>query len=70
MDCFAISADVPEERAEVLRDMLDKVYADEDFISFMDDMGFVINDDDTDELNAFVSDQMEQMDKYVEMISD
>lgn len=70
MDCFAISAEVPEERAEVLRDMLDKVYADEDFISFMDDMGFVINDDDTDELNTFVSDQVELMNKYVAMISD
>ena len=70
MDCFAIRADVPEEALTALRNMLDKVYADEEFISFMNEMGYPINDDDTAELEAFVTDQMEQMNRYVETISE
>lgn len=70
MDCFAIRADVPEEALTALRDMLDKVYADEEFTSFMNEMGYPINDDDTAELEAFVADQMEQMNQYVETISE
>ena len=53
-----------------MRNMLDKVYADEEFTSFMNEMGFPINDDDTAELEAFVTDQMEQMNRYVETISE
>ena len=70
MDCFAVRADVPEEAVSALRNMLDKVYADEKFTSFMEEMGYPINDDDTEQLEQFVASQMEQMDQYVKMIAE
>lgn len=68
MDCFAIRSDVPEDIKQKLTAMLDEVYADEEFISYMEEMGFPIYDADTEELEKFVAEQMENMSEYVELI--
>ena len=48
--------------------MLDDVYADSKFTGFMDEMGYPLWNAKGDEVTKFIEDQMDSMDKYVEML--
>ena len=67
MDCLAVRSDVPQEIVDKLNAMLDDVYADSKFTGFMDEMGYPLWDAKGDEVTKFIEDQMDSMDKYVEM---
>ena len=47
---------------------LDDVYADSKFTGFMDEMGYPLWDAKGDEVTQFIENQMDSMDKYVEML--
>lgn len=68
MDCLAVRSDVPQEIVDKLNAMLDDVYADSKFTGFMDEMGYPLWDAKGDEVTKFIEDQMDSMDKYVEML--
>lgn len=68
MDCLAVRSDVPQEIVDKLNAMLDDVYADSKFTGFMDEMGYPLWDAKGDEVTKFIEDQMDSMDKYVELI--
>lgn len=68
IDCFAIRSSVPQEIKDKLADVLEQVYADETFTSYMNDMGFPVYTAESDELTQFVMDQMTSMDEYVALI--
>ena len=68
MDCLAVRSDVPQEIVDKLNAMLDDVYADSKFTGFMDEMGYPLWNAKGDEVTKFIEDQMDSMDKYVELI--
>lgn len=68
MDCLAISSEVPEDVINKWEEILTKVYKDEEFISYMEEMGFPVWDADSTEVQNFVEKQMDSMDDYVELI--
>lgn len=68
IDCFAIRSSVPQEVKDKLVEVLNQVYQDEEFTSYMNEMGFPIYEAESDELTQFVQGQMNSMDSYVALI--
>ena len=68
VDCLAVRSEVPQEIIDKFNAMLDEVYADEEFLSYMEEMGYPLWDADGAEVTQFIEDQMTSMDAYVDMI--
>ena len=68
MDCLAIRSDVPQEIIDKLNAMLDEVYADPDFTDYLKEMGYNLWDAKGDEVQTFIENQMDSMERYVELL--
>lgn len=68
MDCLAIRSDVPQDIIDKLNAMLDEVYADPDFTKYLKEMGYNLWDVKGDEVQAFIENQMDSMERYVELL--
>ena len=51
-----------------LNAMLDEVYADPEFTGYLEEMGYNLWDAKGDEVQAFIEEQMDSMDRYVELL--
>ena len=68
MDCLAIRSDTPQEIIDKLTAMLDEVYADPDFTDYLKEMGYNLWDAKGDEVQTFIENQMDSMERYVELL--
>ena len=68
MDCLAIRSDAPQEIIDKLNAMLDEVYADPDFTDYLKEMGYNLWDAKGDEVRTFIENQMDSMERYVELL--
>ena len=68
MDCLAIRSDTPQEIIDKLNAMLDEVYADPDFTDYLKEMGYNLWDAKGDEVQTFIENQMDSMERYVELL--
>ena len=68
MDCLAIRSDAPQEIIDKLNAMLDEVYADPDFTDYLKEMGYNLWDAKGDEVQTFIENQMDSMERYVELL--
>lgn len=70
MDCLAIRSDTPQEIIDKLNALLDEVYADSDFTDYVEEMGYNLWTAKGDEIQAFIENQMDSMDRYVALLGD
>lgn len=68
MDCLAIRSDAPQEIIDKLNAMLDEVYADPDFTDYLKEMGYNLWDAKGDEVQTFIENQMDSMERYVKLL--
>lgn len=68
MDFFAVRSDVPEDIKAILLEVINKVYADEEFISYMEELGYPIWNVNSDEVLDVIKTQEEEFSKYVKII--
>ena len=68
MDCLAIRSDTPQEIIDKLNAVLDEVYADPDFTDYLKEMGYNLWDAKGDEVQTFIENQMDSMERYVELL--
>ena len=68
MDYFAVKSDVDAEKKQILTDFIKKVYADQEFQSFMSDMGMKAWEADDKEILDAINKQTEDMKQYVELL--
>lgn len=68
MDCLAIRSETPQEIIDKLNAMLDEVYADPDFTDYVAEMGYNLWDAKGDEIQTFIEEQMDSMDRYVALL--
>ena len=68
MDCLAIRSDTPQEIIDKLNAMLDEVYADPDFTDYLKEMGYNLWDAKGDEVQTFIENQMDSMERYVALL--
>lgn len=68
LDYFAVRSSVDMEKQEVLTKFIKDVYADEEFIAFMDGMKMESYGIGADELFAIIDAQSKDMTKYIELI--
>lgn len=68
MDCLAIRSNTPQEIIDKLNAMLDEVYADPEFTGYLEEMGYNLWDAKGDEVQTFIEDQMDSMERYVELL--
>lgn len=69
MDCLAIRSDTPQAIIDKLNAMLDEVYADPEFTGYLEEMGYNLWDAKGDEVQAFIENQMDSMERYVELLN-
>ncbi|WHH58580.1 tripartite tricarboxylate transporter substrate binding protein [Petroclostridium sp. X23] len=68
MDAFAVRSEVPEEIKTILIDTINKVYADEEFKSYMKEIHQSIWEADSDEILDVIKGQFTSFDNYVKVI--
>lgn len=68
MDYFAVKSDVDAEKKQILTDFIKKVYADQEFQTFMSDMGMKAWEADDKEILDAINKQTEDMKQYVELL--
>ena len=68
MDCLAIRSDTPQEIIDKLNAMLDEVYDDPDFTDYLKEMGYNLWEAKGDEVQTFIENQMDSMERYVELL--
>jgi tripartite-type tricarboxylate transporter receptor subunit TctC len=68
MDYFAVRSTVDQEKQEILRDFVLKVYAEPEFQQFMADMGMSAWDADSTEILDMVASQTEAMTQYIPLV--
>lgn len=68
MDCLAVRSDTPTEIVDKLNALLDKIYADEEFTSYISEMGYNLWDAKGNEVRTFIDNQMDSMDRYVTLL--
>lgn len=68
MDYFAVRSTVDESKQEILREFIQKVYADPEFQEFMEGMGNAVWNADSEEILSMVAAQSEAMTKYIPLI--
>lgn len=68
MDCLAIRSDTSPEIVDKLNAMLDEVYADPEFTGYLEEMGYNLWDAKGDEIQEFIENQMDSMERYVELL--
>lgn len=68
MDYFAVRSSVPDEAKKVLTEYIQEVYADEEFQSFMSEMGMEAWDATEDEIIKMIEEQTESMKEYIAML--
>ena len=68
MDCLAIRSDTPAEIIDKLNAMLDEVYADPEFTDYIEEMGYNLWTAKGDEVQTFIEEQMDSMNRYVALL--
>lgn len=68
MDYFAVKSDVDAEKQEVLKNFIKQVYADEEFKTFMKEMGMVAWEAEKDAIIGEINQQTEDMKEYIELL--
>ncbi|WP_418724772.1 Bug family tripartite tricarboxylate transporter substrate binding protein [Dysosmobacter sp.] len=68
MDYFAVRSTVDESKQEILREFIQKVYADPEFQEFMEGMGNAVWNAGSEEILSMVAAQSEAMTKYIPLV--
>lgn len=67
MDFFAVRSSVDPEKQAILREFIQKVYAEPSFQEFMADLGMEAWEADEEEILGMIADQTAAMEKYIPM---